>query len=75
MTITQLLSTLNEDTNLHARMDNDTLYLEGQKFLTVDTSAIIFWQHTSTILHPAGLLAVAKYAAQFSTDSNSATLL
>ena len=30
MTITQLLSTLNEDTNLHARMDNDTLYLEGQ---------------------------------------------
>ncbi len=65
MTVTQLLHILNRGTNLHARMDNDTLYLEGSRFLTVDSHSIMFWQRPSTTLTPAGLVAIARYAAQF----------
>lgn len=75
MTVTQLLSTLNDGTNLHARMDDDTLYLEGKRFLTVDTESIIFWQHSTTIITPAGLVAIAKYAAQFDTTGKINNLL
>ena len=71
MTVTQLLQILNAGTNLHASMDNDTLYLEGKQFLTVDTHCVMFWQHTTTAITPTGLVAIAKFAAQFDTTGKT----